>query len=77
MAFQERFKIPFVCEFFGATEGVKLIYNIANKPGAVGRLSPLLVSLQRFSVYFDEVESVHIYLEISVETYSTLCLHRT
>ncbi|PVD19597.1 hypothetical protein C0Q70_20087 [Pomacea canaliculata] len=48
MAFQERFKIPFVCEFFGATEGVKLIYNIANKPGAVGRLSPLLSKIEPF-----------------------------
>ncbi|XP_025076675.1 very long-chain acyl-CoA synthetase-like [Pomacea canaliculata] len=42
MAVQERFKIPFICEIFGATEGVTITVNIANKPGAIGRLSPLL-----------------------------------
>lgn len=39
---QKRFKIPLICEFFGATEGVSMLLNIANKPGAIGRISPLL-----------------------------------
>lgn len=43
-AVQERFKIPLICEFFGATEGMTMLINIANRPGAIGRLSPLLVS---------------------------------
>ncbi|PVD19595.1 hypothetical protein C0Q70_20085 [Pomacea canaliculata] len=41
-AVQERFKIPLICEFFGATEGMTMLINIANRPGAIGRLSPLL-----------------------------------
>ncbi|XP_076444246.1 long-chain fatty acid transport protein 2-like [Babylonia areolata] len=37
-----RFQIPLVYEAFGATEGIFVNYNTANKPGAVGRLSPFL-----------------------------------
>ena len=39
----KRFKIPRICEFFGATEGVSMLLNIANRPGAIGRVSPFLV----------------------------------
>ncbi|XP_076443429.1 long-chain fatty acid transport protein 6-like [Babylonia areolata] len=37
-----RFRIPQICEVFGSTEGVAVNHNIANRPGAVGRLSPFL-----------------------------------
>ncbi|CAL1544471.1 unnamed protein product [Lymnaea stagnalis] len=39
---QKRFKIPVIVELFGATEGVRTLFNLSNEPGAVGRLSPLL-----------------------------------
>ncbi|KAK7115985.1 long-chain fatty acid transport protein 2-like [Littorina saxatilis] len=41
-AVQKRFKIPLIAEFFGATEGVSMLINIANRPGAIGRVSPFL-----------------------------------
>ena len=42
--FMKRFKIPLIAEFFAATEGVTLLVNMSNKPGAIGRMSPFLVS---------------------------------
>ncbi|XP_033749378.1 LOW QUALITY PROTEIN: very long-chain acyl-CoA synthetase-like [Pecten maximus] len=39
--FQSRFKIPWIMEMFGATEGTSAIVNTTNKIGAIGRLSPL------------------------------------
>lgn len=43
--FQNRFHIPQIIEFFGATEGNVLLINTENKVGAVGRISPFLVRL--------------------------------
>lgn len=40
---QTRFKIPNIVEFFGASEGTGAVVNVCNRPGAVGRISPLLV----------------------------------
>lgn len=40
---QKRFKIPLIFELYGATEGVSGLINIANRPGAIGRISPFLV----------------------------------
>ncbi|XP_067666616.1 long-chain fatty acid transport protein 2-like isoform X2 [Haliotis asinina] len=42
---QARFRIPLIAEFFGATEGNTMLFNLSNKPGAIGRLSPLLKRL--------------------------------
>ena len=41
--FQERFKIRQIFEFFGASEGTTFMANVSNRPGAIGRISPLLV----------------------------------
>jgi solute carrier family 27 fatty acid transporter 6 len=41
----KRFKIPLIAEFFGSTEGVTLLLNVSNVPGAIGRLSPLINKL--------------------------------
>lgn len=38
----KRFKIPNVVEFFGATEGTTMLVNVSGRPGAIGRLSPLI-----------------------------------
>ncbi|KAK3789533.1 hypothetical protein RRG08_004603 [Elysia crispata] len=39
---KERFKIPRIAEFYGATEAYSALNSFTEKPGAVGRLSPLL-----------------------------------
>lgn len=41
-AFQARFAIPQVLEFYAATEGNFSLYNVEGKPGAIGRIPPLL-----------------------------------
>ena len=41
-AFQARFSIPQILEFYAATEGNFSLYNIEGKPGAIGRIPPLL-----------------------------------
>jgi fatty-acyl-CoA synthase len=40
--FQARFKIPRILEFYAATEGNFSLYNVEGKPGAIGRIPPLL-----------------------------------
>jgi fatty-acyl-CoA synthase len=41
-AFQQRFAIPRILEFYAATEGNFSLYNVEGKVGAIGRLPPLL-----------------------------------
>jgi fatty-acyl-CoA synthase len=41
-AFQSRFAIPRILEFYAATEGNFSLYNVEAKPGAIGRIPPLL-----------------------------------
>ena len=43
--FQNRFKIPKIVEFYGATESPIAFVNVTNKLGSCGRSSPLLVSV--------------------------------
>jgi len=38
-AFQERFGVPVVREFYGATEGIALTMNTEGRPGMMGRMS--------------------------------------
>jgi fatty-acyl-CoA synthase len=40
--FKQRFHIPRILEFYGATEGTFSLYNCEGKPGAVGRIPPYL-----------------------------------
>jgi fatty-acyl-CoA synthase len=40
--FQARFSIPQILEFYAATEGNFSLYNVEGKPGAIGRIPPLL-----------------------------------
>jgi fatty-acyl-CoA synthase len=41
-AFQQRFAIPQVLEFYAATEGNFSLYNVEGKPGAIGRIPGFL-----------------------------------
>ena len=41
-AFQQRFAVPRILEFYAATEGNFSLYNVEGKPGAIGRLPPFL-----------------------------------
>jgi fatty-acyl-CoA synthase len=41
-AFQDRFAIPRVLEFYAATEGSFSLYNVEGRPGAIGRAPPFL-----------------------------------
>jgi fatty-acyl-CoA synthase len=41
-AFQRRFAIPRVLEFYSSTEGNFSLYNCEGKPGAIGRIPPFL-----------------------------------
>jgi fatty-acyl-CoA synthase len=41
-AFQARFAIPVVLEFYAATEASFSLYNVEAKPGAIGRIPPFL-----------------------------------
>jgi fatty-acyl-CoA synthase len=42
-AFQARFSIPQILEFYAATEGNFSLYNVEGKAGAIGRVPPMLV----------------------------------
>ena len=58
--FQERFRIPRIVEFYGATEGNVVLVNLEGRVGSVGRLPGLLrrlvgVELVRFDVEREEV----------------------
>jgi fatty-acyl-CoA synthase len=58
-AFQRRFAIPRILEFYAATEANFSLYNCEGKPGAIGRIPPFLVhrfpvALVRFDVQTGE-----------------------
>ncbi len=41
-AFKERFAIPHILEFYAATEGNFSLFNVEERPGALGRVPPFL-----------------------------------
>ena len=41
-AFKDRFAIPHILEFYAATEGNLSLYNVEEKPGAIGRVPAFL-----------------------------------
>jgi fatty-acyl-CoA synthase len=47
-AFEQRFAIPRILEFYAATEGCVSLYNCEGQPGAIGRIPPYLAN--RFPV---------------------------
>jgi len=54
-AFQARFGIPRILEFYAATEGNFSLYNVEGKPGAIGRIPALLA--HRFPAGIVRVDS--------------------
>jgi fatty-acyl-CoA synthase len=54
--FTERFSIPRVLEFYAATEGNFSLFNVEGKPGAIGRIPPLLA--HRFPAAIVKVDCV-------------------
>ena len=67
--FQARFAIPRILEFYAATEGNFSLYNVEGKPGAIGRIPPLLA--HRFPAAIVRVDPE---LGIPVRTADGLCI---
>jgi fatty-acyl-CoA synthase len=54
-AFQQRFAVPRIVEFYGATESNVSMVNLAGRPGSVGKAAPgTKIALVRFDVDRDE-----------------------
>jgi fatty-acyl-CoA synthase len=68
-AFQARFAIPQILEFYAATEGNFSLYNVEGRPGAIGRIPPLLA--HRFPAAIVRVDPE---LGIPVRTEDGLCI---
>ncbi|XP_076086204.1 long-chain fatty acid transport protein 2-like [Mytilus galloprovincialis] len=61
LSMQARFKIPKFIEFFGATEATGGLVNVCNRPGAVGRISPLMNKLDpapKYLLKYDVVTAI-------------------
>src|ERR1700748_1418390 len=67
-AFQTRFAIPRILEFYAATEGNFSLYNVEGKPGAIGRIPALLA--HRFPAAIIRIDSE---LGTPVRTTDGLC----
>jgi acyl-coenzyme A synthetase/AMP-(fatty) acid ligase len=55
--FVERFKIPHISEFYGATEGNGGLINVKNRVGAIGYIPPLIDRISPIRVARFDVES--------------------
>jgi fatty-acyl-CoA synthase len=56
-AFQARFKIPQILEFYAASEGNLSLYNVEGKPGAIGRIPPFLTKHFRAAIIQCDTET--------------------
>jgi fatty-acyl-CoA synthase len=68
-AFQARFAIPQILEFYAATEGNFSLYNVEGRPGAIGRIPPLLA--HRFPAAIIRLDAE---LGLPVRTEEGLCV---
>jgi fatty-acyl-CoA synthase len=68
-AFQSRFAIPQILEFYAATEGNFSLYNVEGRPGAIGRIPPLLA--HRFPAAIIQLDAE---LGVPVRTKDGLCV---
>jgi fatty-acyl-CoA synthase len=69
VALQARFAIPQILEFYAATEGNFSLFNVEGKPGAIGRIPPLLA--HRFPAAIIRLDPE---LGIPVRTENGLCI---
>lgn len=74
-AFQERFKIPHIVEFYGATEGTSSLFNLDDRVGAIGRMRPAIakrmgIHLVAYDVEADDIrrDSRGRVIEVPVDT---------
>ena len=56
-AFASRFAIPQILEFYAATEGNFSLFNVEGKPGAIGRIPPVLAHRFPASIVKVDVDS--------------------
>ncbi|KAK3586016.1 hypothetical protein CHS0354_033137 [Potamilus streckersoni] len=56
--FQTRFRVPWICETFGATEGIISTTNLSNRVGSCGRISPILNRFDLIPKYIIEVDPI-------------------
>jgi fatty-acyl-CoA synthase len=56
-AFQRRFRVPRILEFYAATEGTFSLYNCEGKVGAIGRMPPFLPQRSQVEIVKSDVES--------------------
>src|SRR5450631_738619 len=68
-AFQARFSIPQILEFYVATEGNFSLYNVEGRPGAIGRIPPLLA--HRFPAAIIRIDAE---LGVPVRNLDGLCI---
>ncbi|HMA75343.1 MAG TPA: long-chain-acyl-CoA synthetase [Xanthobacteraceae bacterium] len=59
-AFRQRFHIPQILEFYGATEANVSLFNVEGRPGAIGRMAPFIahrpaLALVRFDIECNEI----------------------
>jgi fatty-acyl-CoA synthase len=67
--FQARFSLPQILEFYAATEGNFSLYNVEGKPGAIGRIPPLLAHRFPAAIVRLEMES-----GVPLRTEAGLCI---
>jgi len=69
-AFQSRFRLPHILEFYGATEGNVVLFNLDGKPGSVGRIPSYLQSR-----FVTEVIRFDLEREMPVRGEDGFCIH--
>ena len=57
VAFQERFAIPQIIEFYAATEGTFSLYNVQGPMGSIGRIPPFLRHRFKIALVQHDVET--------------------
>jgi fatty-acyl-CoA synthase len=65
LAFQERFRIPHILEYYAATEANFSLYNCEGRPGAIGRIPPFLSHRMRVALIRSEAHTAGVWREPS------------
>jgi len=68
--FKQRFHIPYVSEFYGATEGNTTLLNPYNRTGAVGYISPLVKKYYPVKIFKFDIEKEEL-----IRGTDGLCIH--